>query len=579
MKRTRSPRELWASLLPTAGALLVLAVASRFAALDGTGVPSPTLLLVMVFAGTVGACHRPLAGGPATPGGPVTQGLGTAVLPPMLLLGGVFPAVWLGAGTFLIAELSLRLARRLFALQPVERRGLPRALESTGRAALAILAAGVVWSWLRSDRGLPVAWTGAAAAYLGVWIGLELADRKIRRPELPLRLRLILPPFAIDAAGWAVGGALALAGRAAGWRLGGILLAVFALLVLEAVRNWMLLERAQRRVRDLERLRRAGKRMFFAAQEMAAVVERIRVECAKVVPFLWFQFEALAPGSEFKSWWAGPQGVLQEGVPEPDRHPPALPGVHRRAAWQIIDHHLRVDGKVLARLQLWCDPRRLNAESIELLDHLLPQMSHSMQRCLLDREAREDPLTGLAMRRVLEKQLHEVHARCHEEGGAMAVVLCDLDHFKRINDTWGHPAGDAALVAFAGLLKETRRPADLCCRYGGEEFVLLLDRTTGTEALELAEGLRRRVEELVFEVEGQRVPLTVSAGVASFPGLFVRGAAELILFADEALYEAKRMGRNRCLLDLGQGRYQDVEGNVHETEEAPPVVEPPRIFA
>ena len=80
-------------------------------------------------------------------------------------------------------------------------------------------------------------------------------------------------------------------------------------------------------------------------------------------------------------------------------------------------------------------------------------------------------------------------------------------------------------------------------------------------------------------VEGQRVPLTLSAGVSSFPELYIKTAAELILFADEALYEAKRRGRNRCLLDIGQGRYMDVEGNVLATEEATPAAEAPRIFA
>jgi diguanylate cyclase (GGDEF)-like protein len=561
-----------------AGAVLALAVASRLRLLASTGVPSPGLLLVLVLAGAAAACHRPLAGGPAMPGGPVTPGLGAVVLPVMLLIAGPLPAAWLGTGTFLIAELSLRLARRLAAPQPVERRGVPRSLESAGRAALAILGAGAAWSGLRGRQGIVAAFAGAAAVYLVLWIGLEIADRKIRRPEQALRLRLLLPPFALDALGWTAGGAVALVGLAGGWRLAGFLLAGFALLALEAARNWVLGERAQRRVRDLERLHRAGKRMTFAAQEMAAVAERIHVECGKVVPFLWFQFEALAPGSEFKSWWAGPQGVLQEGVPEPDRYPPALPGVHRRAAWQIVERTLRTEGKVLARLRLWCDPRRVPQEATELLDRLIPGMSQSVQRCLLDREAREDPLTGLAMRRVLEQRLHEVHARCHEEGGAMAVVLCDLDHFKKINDTWGHPVGDRALVATAAVLKEARRSSDLCCRYGGEEFVLLLDRTSGEEGLKLAERLRGQVEALAFEVDGQRVPLTLSAGVACFPDLFVRSAAELILFADEALYEAKRLGRNRCLLDLGQGRYQDAAGNVHATEEAAPATEPPRIF-
>jgi diguanylate cyclase (GGDEF)-like protein len=321
--------------------------------------------------------------------------------------------------------------------------------------------------------------------------------------------------------------------------------------------------------------------MTTPLEEMASIADRIRVECG-IVRFFWFQFEALAPGSEFKSWWWGPGAeALEEGVPEPDRYPPALPGVHRRTPWQILERQLRSrpDGTVLGRIRLWCDPRLLDPRQVELLDRLLPQMTAAVQRCLLDREAREDPLTGVAMRRVLERRLNEVHARCCEAGGAMAVLLCDLDHFKRINDTWGHPAGDAALIAVAGVLKSLRRTEDLCCRYGGEEFVLLMEGTSGEGGLAVAERLRRSVEALEFKVEGRRVPLTLSAGVASFPDLYIKTAAELILFADEALYEAKRRGRNRCLLDIGQGRYMDVEGGVLATEEAAPAAAAPRIFA
>jgi diguanylate cyclase (GGDEF)-like protein len=315
---------------------------------------------------------------------------------------------------------------------------------------------------------------------------------------------------------------------------------------------------------------------------MTSIADRIHTECGNVVKFFWFQFEALAPGSELKSWWRGPGSeALEVGVPEPDRYPPALPGFHRRTQWQILERLLRArpDGTVLARLRLWCDPRRTDARQVELLDRLLPQMTAAVQRCLLDRESREDPLTGVSLRRVLEKRLNEGHARCCETGGSMAVLLCDLDHFKRINDTYGHPAGDAALVAVAGVLKSLRRTEDLCCRYGGEEFILLMEGTNGEDGLAVAERLRRSVESLEFEVEGQRVQLNLSAGVAAFPDLYIKTAAELILFADEALYEAKRRGRNRCLLDIGQGRYMDPEGAVLTTEEAVPSAEPPRIFA
>jgi diguanylate cyclase (GGDEF)-like protein len=478
----------------------------------------------------------------------------------------------------------MRIVRRIAAFPPPERRDLlPRALEVTGRAALASLAAGCAWVWLL-DRWHPVAILAAAAeAYFLLWIGLEVADRKIRRPDSPLRFRQIFIPLSLDAGGWIAGGALLLVGDRAGWPLAGFLILCFAGLTVEVTRHGLLRERAGNRARDLETLRRASQRMSTPAEEMTAIADRIRLECFRVVPnCFWFQFEILTPGSELPSWWWGPESAeLKEGVPEPERFAPTLLGFHRRVPWQIVERTLRSrpENTVLGRVRLWCDPRRVEPREIELLDRLLPQMSLSVQRCLLDREAREDPLTGVATRRVLDKRLTEVHRRCHEAGVAMAVILCDLDHFKRINDTFGHMAGDAALVAVASELKEMRREGDLCCRYGGEEFILLLEETQGEAALAIAERLRHAVEALEFEFEGQRIPLTLSAGVASFPELHIKTAAELILFADEALYEAKRQGRNRCLLDIGQGRYLDRDGNLLTSQEQPPMVEAPRIFA
>ncbi|HVT60100.1 MAG TPA: GGDEF domain-containing protein [Thermoanaerobaculia bacterium] len=577
----KSPRDLWATLLPTAGALLGLAAAARIRAfadveLFGGAWPATGIvcwLAALLLVGVAGAFHRPL--------GATTLGLGTMVLAPAALLFGALAAASLAAVSLLLAEVAWRSVRSAGSVPLPERRHLLRAVEAAGAAACGGLAAGFVWAFLPRwfhAAGLPARLAAAAAAYLLVCAALALADRKIRRPDLAFWRPAVLAPLAADLVGWTAGAGVALSGALAGWRIALLILAAFGLLALEAGRNGVLLEKTRRRARDLERLRRAGRRMISPAQEMAGVAERIHAEC-KVVPFVWFQLEALTLGSQFLSWWAGPGGELREGVPEPDRYAPVLPGFHRRSAWQVIERQLRADGKVLGRLRLWCDPRRLDPQQVILLDQLLPQMSASVSRCLLDREAREDPLTGVAMRRVLEKRLHQAHARCLEDGGAMSVILCDLDHFKRINDAYGHVAGDAALVAIAGLLKQDRREADLCCRYGGEEFVLLLEKTSGASALAIAERIRRRVEELELKVEEQPIPLTLSAGIACFPELYIRTAAELILFADEALYEAKRRGRNRCLLDLGQGRYLDAEGAVHVSEDTPPLVEPPRIFA
>lgn len=576
-----SSRELWASLLPTGGAALALAVAAQVQALGDVELLGGSWadfggagwLAALFLAGVAGAFHRPF--------GATTLGLGAALVAPAVLRFGVAPAAGLAAAALLAGEIGWRSVRSAGAVPLPERRHLLRVVEAAGVTALAVLAAGAAWAVLpraRAGVGLPWRLAAAAAAYLVAWTALDFALRKLRRPEHTFR-PLALAPLAADLVGWIAGAGLALAGTLAGWPVASVVLATFALLALEAGRNGVLLDKSRRRARDLERLRRAGQRMTTPAQEMAGVAERIHAEC-KVVPFHYFQLETLTPGSEFRSWWAGPGGELRAGVPEPERHAPALPGFHRRSAWQIIERQLRVDGKVMGRLRLWCDPRRLEPESVVLLDRLVPQMNASMRRCVLDREAREDPLTGAATRRVLEKRMHEVHARAMDEGGTMAVVLCDLDRFKRLNDTFGHPAGDAALVAVAKVLKEECREAHLCCRYGGEEFVLLLDRTGGVAALAIADSLRRRVEELDLVLpDGQPLALTLSAGVASFPELFIRTAAELILFADEALYEAKRQGRNRCLLDLGQGRYLDPQGTIHASEEAPPALVPPRIFA
>ncbi len=582
MKRSASPsrRDLWASLLPTAGAALALLVVARFPPFAWSAGPAGAgLLLVLVFCGAAAAWHRPPLGG-------ATLGLGAVVLPAALLLAGAVPAACLAAAAFLVAELFQRLARRSPAVQLPERRRVVRSLESTGRAALAALGAGLAWEWTArrlppgdEARTLALASAWGLAAYLVLWIGLEAADRKIRRPDRPLLPGpLFLPPL-LDAAAWILGTAAARAGQTAGWTVGGLLLVGFAALSLEAARNALRSEVSDERYENMEKVHKAAEKVRGTGQELVAVVEQIRDECGHVVPFHWFQFELTAPGNPAKSWYAAHEGELAPGAPEPERYPPSLHGFHRRAPWQVLERNLRSDGVSLATLRLWCDPRRLEPDALGLLDRLLPQMAASIHRSLLDREAREDPLTGVVVRRVLERRLQEVHARCLEEGGTMAVVLCDLDFFKRINDTYGHGAGDEALIAVARILDGARRDTDLCCRYGGEEFTLLLEATDGDTALAIADRLRRSVEALEFTAGEHRVPLTMSAGVAAFPELHIKTASELLLFADGALYEAKRRGRNRCLLDLGQGRYQDPRGQVLTAEDVPPIPEPPRIFA
>ncbi|WP_369602949.1 diguanylate cyclase [Hahella sp. SMD15-11] len=169
---------------------------------------------------------------------------------------------------------------------------------------------------------------------------------------------------------------------------------------------------------------------------------------------------------------------------------------------------------------------------------------HLRQR-LRDQSIR-DGLTGLYNRRFLDDRLEAEIRRCERAGVPLAILLVDVDFFKHINDTWGHPAGDQVLIKLATLMQTSVRESDLVCRYGGEEFVLVLPDIQPDQAVERAEALRQRVENTAFVIDeaGTRLNLTLSVGVAWYPAMGCRGG-QIIRAADIALYRAKRGGRNR----------------------------------
>lgn len=156
-----------------------------------------------------------------------------------------------------------------------------------------------------------------------------------------------------------------------------------------------------------------------------------------------------------------------------------------------------------------------------------------------------DPLTGVNNRATLLHQLEKHYDLARRHRRPLSLVLADLDHFKRINDTHGHAAGDQVLRIFGGLLLGRLRGSDQVGRLGGEEFLVVLPETTAAMALSLAEELRRNLEREPIEVEGQSLHPTCSLGVAELkPGDPDGGA--LLARADAALYRAKAEGRNRC---------------------------------
>ncbi len=166
----------------------------------------------------------------------------------------------------------------------------------------------------------------------------------------------------------------------------------------------------------------------------------------------------------------------------------------------------------------------------------------------LHEQATRDPLTGLYNRRYLDETLPRELHRCLREGIPLALAMLDIDHFKRFNDTWGHEAGDLALVEVARILRENLRASDIACRYGGEELVAVMPGADQQEARERIEKIAARMRSMDLSIHDQNLPpITFSAGLAFTPENG-DGADALIHAADQALYAAKAAGRDRIIL-------------------------------
>ncbi|HEY9791682.1 MAG TPA: sensor domain-containing diguanylate cyclase [Candidatus Obscuribacterales bacterium] len=195
-----------------------------------------------------------------------------------------------------------------------------------------------------------------------------------------------------------------------------------------------------------------------------------------------------------------------------------------------------------------CDmPREWSIDNTALIGSVVDLVTVAIEHANMHeekkRQAVTDGLTGIANRRHFNETLEKEFVRAKRYGNELSLVLVDMDYLKKVNDTYGHPAGDAAIRAIGSALSSSCRSVDLAARYGGEEFCLLLPDTGMSDAMNLAERVRRKIEQT--HVEGPTT-ITASIGVATFPSHCTEPGG-LLEAADQALYAAKQGGRNRVV--------------------------------
>jgi two-component system, cell cycle response regulator len=181
------------------------------------------------------------------------------------------------------------------------------------------------------------------------------------------------------------------------------------------------------------------------------------------------------------------------------------------------------------------------------------ELDEQFQQTMYD-AAQRDGLTKVFNKRYFFERLGAEFAYAKRHATSLSLLMVDADHFKRVNDVHGHIAGDYVLARLASVIATTVRTEDVVARYGGEEFAVICRGIEPTSAAKLGERLRRLVEATEFAYEGTRLHTTVCVGVGGFPHASVASSTDLILAADEGLYDAKRGGRNRVVVWSRQGK-------------------------
>jgi diguanylate cyclase (GGDEF)-like protein len=211
---------------------------------------------------------------------------------------------------------------------------------------------------------------------------------------------------------------------------------------------------------------------------------------------------------------------------------------------------LVIEGEIIGCISINSDqPNMYNVPKLQFFSVFGYQMAASLKHIqrfsTVKKEAIHDTLTNLFNRRHFEERLSAETQKAFENESNLSMIMVDIDHFKKVNDTFGHDGGDKVLREIASLLKNSVRQYDTVARYGGEEFALLLPGAPLDPTNMVAERIRRLVENTPFKIGQTQIRVTISLGISNFPIHRMKSKEELVKMADLALYEAKKGGRNR----------------------------------
>jgi diguanylate cyclase (GGDEF)-like protein/PAS domain S-box-containing protein len=286
-------------------------------------------------------------------------------------------------------------------------------------------------------------------------------------------------------------------------------------------------------------LREAGSQQMEAVTNWGAMPEDFSAERAFEAEQCW----ALRLGRTHSMGFGGPALLCQHLLSPSADSWLCVPLMTKGEALGV--YHLRFQ-KVEPRE---VGPRRgLQELALAVAEHIALSLGNLQLRETLRQQSTRDPLTGLFNRRHMEESLTRELRRAERSGRTLGVILFDLDHFKRFNDTFGHDSGDYLLKEMARRLTGYSRKEDIACRYGGEEFLLIMPEASLEITAQRAELLRTEIKSMSWECRGRTLgPVTLSCGVSAFP-FHGKSGDSLLQAADLALYQAKREGRDRVVL-------------------------------